>query len=95
MYTDSAQGILRVTVPLVTRKFIEQLTLASTYHNVTSHDGLPAPKSIGYGIGLGFALVSMQYLGSMLMIQGYQRSQVMGLQLRAAVSLNCAQETVN
>jgi len=78
--------VLRTTAPLVTRVLIEELTVAHTYHHSLPSEDAPRPTSIGHGIGLGFALFVMQYLGSVVQYVSYQQAQIMGCRLRAAVS---------
>ena len=82
---------LRVTAPLVTRKLINQLTLAHTYHvaleDGRSTAGLERANSVGYGIGLALGMFGLQFFGSMFIYQAYQRGGILGCKMRAAVSL--------
>jgi hypothetical protein len=86
------QGALKLTSPLVTRMIIEQLVLANNYHSASTSNStnLPQPpRSIGYGIGLAFALFVMEFSGAMFDYQATQVAAVQGCSLRAAV---CASE---
>nr|ODN90116.1 cadmium ion transporter [Cryptococcus depauperatus CBS 7841] len=73
---------LQVTSPLLTKLFIEQLTLAHTHHSDPSST---PPKSLGYGIGLSFALFAMLQAASLFSYQALQRGSVIGFMLRAAL----------
>lgn len=84
-------GALKLTSPLVTRLIIEQLILAHDYHSARTSDPpattLPQPpRSIGYGIGLAFALFTMEFSGALFEYQATQVVAVQGCSLRAAVS---------
>jgi hypothetical protein len=52
----------------------------------SSTDDIERPKSIGYGVGLAFALFSMEFTGALLEYQSAQVAAVQGCCLRAAVS---------
>ncbi|ODO10352.1 hypothetical protein I350_00947 [Cryptococcus amylolentus CBS 6273] len=73
---------LQVTSPLLTKILIEQLTTAHQYHTGQSSD---QPKSIGYGIGLSFALFAMVQAASLFSYQALQRGSVIGFMMRAAL----------
>ena len=81
---------LQITAPLITRKIIEQLTLAHTYHVAEKSDlpttGLATPKSVGYGVGLAIALFAMEMTASLFTYQSTQRGSVVGFLMRASVS---------
>lgn len=77
-----AGSALQVTAPLVTRQIINQMTIAYEYHRDSA---LPAPKSVGYGIGLAVALFVMEEAASIFTYQGQQRGAVMGFQMRAGL----------
>jgi hypothetical protein len=82
---------LAITVPLVTRIIIEQLTIAYTLH-AAMQSGLPTvgleqPKSVGYGIGIAIGLFVMLTGSSAAGRQSQQRAAVAGFMLRSAVSL--------
>ena len=87
---DASLAVLQITAPLITRKIIEQLTLANAYHNAQKAGipvtGLDPPRSVGYGIGLAFALLVMNLSSSLFNYQSEQRGAVIGFLLRASVS---------
>ena len=61
---------LKTTTPLVTKVFLTWLTEAYIWHRLSSAEqaesGLTKPRSIGYGIGLAFALFAMQEVASLV-----------------------------
>lgn len=83
---------LQVTAPLVTKQIILQLELAYVYHQAQQAgiptDLVPAPKSVGYGIGLAFALFAMEMSSSLFTYQAQQRASVIGFKLRGSVGLS-------
>jgi ATP-binding cassette subfamily C (CFTR/MRP) protein 1 len=86
--SSNTTAILQITAPLVTRKILTQLEVANAYDNATAAQQtfLPRPKSVGYGIGLAFALFVMEMASSLFTYQGQQRGAVIGFSMRAAVS---------
>ena len=80
---------LQVTAPLVTKQIITQLELAYYAHQAAQAglpaDLVPAPNSIGYGIGLAFALFVMEMASSLFNYQAQQRASVIGFKLRGSV----------
>lgn len=74
---------LQVTYPLVTQQLINQITTAHTYHNDPTNNS--PPKSIGYSLGLAFALFAMIQASSLFSYQALQRGSVIGLMMRAAL----------
>ena len=89
----AGSAALQVTAPLVTKKIITQLSLAYYYHQAQNSGislavaGIPAPKSVGYGIGLAFALFAMEMSSSLFTYQAQQRASVVGFMLRASVGV--------
>ncbi len=83
------QATLQITAPLLTRKIIQQLTLANAYHAASQSDIstalLTPPKSVGYGIGLAVALFVMEISASLFTYQSSQRGAVVGFMMRASV----------
>ncbi|WVQ95732.1 hypothetical protein IAU59_002831 [Kwoniella sp. CBS 9459] len=73
---------LQITAPLITKLLIDQLTLA---HNNHADPSTPAPKSLGYVIGLAFALFVMVQSASLFNYQALQRGSVIGFMMRAAL----------
>ena len=73
----------------MTKKIITQLTLAFAHHQAQKEgiptSLLPAPRSVGYGIGLAFGLFAMQMTASLFTYQGQQRASVIGFMMRASV----------
>ncbi|KAK4686687.1 hypothetical protein P7C73_g3435, partial [Tremellales sp. Uapishka_1] len=82
-------SVLQITAPLITRKIIEQMTLANTYHKIESAGGstvgVTLPKSVGYGIGLAIALFVMEMASSLFKYQAQQRGAVLGFLARASL----------
>ena len=87
---DPVLALLQITAPLLTRKIIDQLTLAGNYDAAvkagTSTSTLSAPRSVGYGIGLAVALFVMEVASSLFTYQAQQRGAVIGFLMRASVS---------
>ncbi|EAL23016.1 hypothetical protein CNBA7830 [Cryptococcus deneoformans B-3501A] len=79
----SCAAALQVTYPLVTQQLINQITTAHTYHNDPTNNS--PPKSIGYSLGLAFALFAMIQASSLFSYQALQRGSVIGLMMRAAL----------
>lgn len=80
---------LQVTNPLVTKLIIAQMELAYAIHqaekagiDTTSYT---RPRSVGYGIGLAFAMFVMQMAASVLNYQAQQRGATIGFSTRAAL----------
>ena len=57
-FTQQCAEALRTTSPLVTKLILKWLAQAYIYHRAPAL--VHKPKGIGYGIGLAFALFSMQ-----------------------------------
>ncbi|WVQ85784.1 hypothetical protein IAT38_007951 [Cryptococcus sp. DSM 104549] len=74
---------LQVTAPLVTKLLIDELTIAHDYHTGAETD--KTPKSVGYGIGLAFALFAMVQAASLFSYQALQRGSVIGFMMRAGL----------
>lgn len=74
----------------MTKKIITQLAVAYAYHQAAEqgYGGLlPAPRSVGYGVGLAFALFTMEMAASLFTYQAQQRASVIGFMMRASVGL--------
>ncbi|CAD6567059.1 MAG: hypothetical protein TREMPRED_003289 [Tremellales sp. Tagirdzhanova-0007] len=80
---------LQITAPLITRKIIEQLSLANAYHHASTSGAstadLTPPRSVGYGIGLAIALFAMNMTASLFNYQSTQRGAVVGFLMRASM----------
>ncbi|KAF4589934.1 hypothetical protein EYR38_009229 [Pleurotus pulmonarius] len=80
---------LRTTTPLVTKVFLIWLTESYIYHQLpqASRDapGLERPKGIGFGIGLAFAIFTMQQCASLFTNHFYMMAMTNGLRVRSAL----------
>ncbi|OCF58423.1 cadmium ion transporter [Kwoniella mangroviensis CBS 10435] len=73
---------LQITAPLVTRLLIDQLILS---HDNQQNPSAKPPRSVGYMIGLAFALFVMVQCASLFSYQALQRGNVVGFMMRAAL----------
>lgn len=91
------KAALQVTAPQITKRLITQLALAYAHHqaDLAGFGALvPAARSVGYGVGLAFALFAMEMSSSLFTYQAQQRASVIGFQMRASVSRGiCAEVT--
>ncbi|EFI26686.1 hypothetical protein CC1G_15457 [Coprinopsis cinerea okayama7 len=81
---------LRTTTPLVSQVFLKWLTEAYFVHQSGGEenlpDGVPAPKGIGYGIGLAFAIFAMQQIASLTVNYSVQMTMTLGQSVRAGIT---------
>lgn len=85
-------SMLQTTVPLVTRELLSWLSKTYEWHRLGDEAraqakaaGDAAPRDVGYGLGLAFALFAMQEASSLFMNQGLQALMTTGLYVRTAV----------
>ncbi|WWC65416.1 uncharacterized protein I303_108034 [Kwoniella dejecticola CBS 10117] len=76
---------LQITAPLVTKLLIDQLTLSHADTSQQNGSSANPPRSIGYMIGLAFALFVMVQSASLFSYQALQRGSVVGFMMRAAL----------
>jgi ATP-binding cassette subfamily C (CFTR/MRP) protein 1 len=82
--------MLRIVIPLVSKVLIDEFTLAKAFNDASkqglSTEGMIAPKSLGYSIGIAFALFAMLSVSSFFFAHAHQRWGQIGLATRGAVS---------
>lgn len=80
---------LTTTSPLVNKLFLTWLTASYTWSHMSAEErklsGESAPKGIGYGIGLAFALFIMQEASSVIASHYSLMTMTTGLQVRTSV----------
>ncbi|KAH6909905.1 ATP-dependent bile acid permease [Coprinopsis sp. MPI-PUGE-AT-0042] len=78
---------LKTTTPLVTRVMLNWVTESYVYHRLSEaeREGQPAPRGIGFGVGLAFALFAMQELSSLLTNHSMQITMKGGLHIRSGL----------
>ncbi|CDZ97481.1 Multidrug resistance-associated protein/mitoxantrone resistance protein, ABC superfamily [Phaffia rhodozyma] len=76
---------LTSTSPLVSRMILNYITESYEYSHRETGETVSVPKSVGYGIGISFALYLMQQVSSLFMNMFLQRGLITGFMLRAAV----------
>ncbi|KAI8970550.1 multidrug resistance-associated ABC transporter [Trametes punicea] len=80
---------LNTTTPLVNQALLSWLTTSYIYLRASEEEraalGLPKPRGIGYGIGLAFAIFSMQELSSLMSNHYQMTAMTNGLALRTSL----------
>ncbi|KAJ7589468.1 multidrug resistance-associated ABC transporter [Mycena floridula] len=78
---------LNTTAPLVNKVLLTWLVESYQYYHIPeeARASLPAPRGIGYGIGLAFALFSMQELSSLMNNHYMQICGINGLYIRTSI----------
>ncbi|KAG8997817.1 hypothetical protein FRB94_007425 [Tulasnella sp. JGI-2019a] len=75
---------LTACTPLLTQKLLTYLTVA--YYHKRYPDEIPAPHSVGYGLGWVFGIFAMQVTTSFCTQHHQQRTMSVGMQVRNSVT---------
>ncbi|KAF9269804.1 multidrug resistance-associated ABC transporter [Marasmius fiardii PR-910] len=78
---------LITTTPLVNKVLLTWLAQSFIYYRANGEEraSIPAPRGIGYGIGLAFAIFAMQETASLMLNHFMQRTMANGLLVRSGL----------